>query len=116
MLDAFDAMFARARRSNIEEIIYKCVPSVYTCIPAEEDKYCLFRHEAILFRRDVISIVFSAGPAPLQSRRRRAAEKASKNGVTINYDSEDWKISGECYLTIFTIATVFHLFTRSMRL
>lgn len=89
MLDVFDALRARLAADHIARLVYKTVPTIYHRMPAEEDRYALFRHGASLTRRDVLCVVPAARPAPVQDRRRRGAAKARKAGVEIAA-SQDW--------------------------
>jgi hypothetical protein len=89
MLDVFGAVLAFLREAGIERLIYKTIPAIYHRIPAEEDRYALFRAEAILYRRDILSVVRSGGILTPQTRRRRGARRAKQHGVAIGR-SEDW--------------------------
>ena len=53
MLEVFEALAAHLRAAGISRLIYKAVPHIYHLLPAEEDLYALYRHDARLVRRDV---------------------------------------------------------------
>lgn len=73
MLAVFDELTSHLRRSGIRALTYKAVPHIYHSLPAEEDLYALFRHDAVLYRRDLSATV------PL--RRRPAYSKGRKHAV-----------------------------------
>ena len=57
MLQVFDSLKAWAKTAGITHIIYKAIPHIYHLIPAEEDLYALYRHDARLVRRDLSSTI-----------------------------------------------------------
>lgn len=81
MLDAFDCVLVRLKELGFTKFVYKCVPHIYHRLPAEEDGYALFRHDAVIVRRDVSCAVRQALKIPYQERRRRAIKKASTHGL-----------------------------------
>ncbi len=83
MLAVFAAVAAEARGAGLEALLYKTVPAIYHRLPAEEDRYALFRAGAWLVRRDVLSVLDPAARGPRQRRRRRAATKAAKSGLGV---------------------------------
>ncbi len=83
MLEVFAAVATQAREAGLEALCYKTVPTIYHRLPAEEDRYALFRTGARLFRRDVLSVLDPAARGPCQKRRRRAAAKAAKSGLDV---------------------------------
>lgn len=84
MLDVFDALLAYMRTSGLSRLIYKTIPHIYHRHPAEEDRYALFRAEARLFRRDVLSVVRSREErVPLQKRRARKVNHAKSLGLVV---------------------------------
>ena len=90
MVDIFECLISYLRTEAVDEIVYKSIPSIYHLYPSEEDRYCLFRLGANLYRRDVLSVILSSGPAPSQSRRRRSIARASKAGLHIRSGHQDW--------------------------
>lgn len=89
MLDLFEAMTAFLRGNGFSTLLYKTVPPIYHRIPAEEDRYALFRAGARLYRRDVLTVVPKANRPAVQTRRRRGAAKAKTQGVTVS-QSDRW--------------------------
>jgi hypothetical protein len=97
-LATFDAIGQHYSRLGIRSVHYKTIPHVYHRIPAEEDRYALFRHGATLVRRDVLSVIDPVEPGPVQSRRRRAAAKATKAGVVVGRSTrwaDYWRLLSE---------------------
>lgn len=70
-----------------KEWIYKPIPHIYHRVPAEEDLYALFRHEATLVARGVSATIFNDNMLPMQELRRRGAKKAGANNVV--YEESD---------------------------
>jgi hypothetical protein len=84
MLDVFAALLDYAQRNRFEKIIYKTIPSIYARLPAEEDRYALFRYGAHLVRRDVLSVLQPLQTAPVQTRRKRKISQAKAAGLTVS--------------------------------
>jgi hypothetical protein len=82
-IDVFAGWLDHCRGLGIEEIIYKAVPAIYHRVPADEDRYALFRHGAALYRRELLSVVDLGAAVPFQDRRSRGARKAAKHGLTV---------------------------------
>jgi hypothetical protein len=73
MLDVFAALMDYLRRRCVAEFVYKAIPHIYHRLPAEEDRYALFRANAVLYRRDLLSSIDMARRPTPQYRRRRGA-------------------------------------------
>lgn len=113
MLETFEALTAALKAEGCRRLHYKTVPHIYHLCPAEEDRYALFRHDAGLTRRDVLSVVPSEARAPVQARRRRGCRKALAAGVTVAEDragwAEYWDIVTENLQTRFGVPPVHSL-------
>lgn len=81
MLDVFDCVSAYLREAGFTKLIYKCVPHIYHRFPAEEDRYALFRGDAVLSRIDVSCAVRRDFKQPYQERRSRAIKKAAAKNL-----------------------------------
>lgn len=90
MLDVFERMLSFSAEQGVQKLIYKTIPSVYHCIPAEEDRYALFRLGATLVRRDVLSVVRPARRVKPQERRVRGVRRAETGGVRVG-PSDDYE-------------------------
>jgi hypothetical protein len=118
MLAIFDEVLAFLREDGVRRLRYKTVPSVYHRIPAEEDRYVLFRHGADLYRRDVLSVVSMQNRLPIAARRRRGAAKAEKAGVEVEASGDwrgYWSVLSECLDRKYGVAQV-HSLTEIERL
>jgi hypothetical protein len=87
-LDVFGAWIGHWHARGVSEIIYKAVPPIYHRMPADEDRYALFYHGAVLYRRDMTSVVEFGARAPIQERRRRGVKKAQKADLIVRETSE----------------------------
>ena len=83
MLDVFSALINELRAQGIKKLIYKPIPHIYHTLPAEEDLYALFLHNARLFRRDVYSTVVAGRRLALARNRRRALQRAKSNRLKV---------------------------------
>jgi hypothetical protein len=83
MLEVVEQLCTFLRAAKVRRLHYKTVPSLYHRLPAEEDRYALFRMGAALSRRDVLSVVPAGRRGPIQSRRTRGAAKAARAGVAL---------------------------------
>ncbi len=89
MLLLFDTVRMYLSAQGAKLFIYKTIPHIYHRLPAEEDRYALFRHDAEVYRRDLLSTIDMARRPPPQNRRLRGASKAFKAGVIVAED-RDW--------------------------
>lgn len=79
MLYIFVEVLKFLKNKGLSKIIYKTIPFIYHLIPAEEDKYALYVHDAKLIGRDVLSVLELSRTMPYQKRRQRGIKKALKN-------------------------------------
>lgn len=87
MLEIFQETINYLREKQIKNLVYKTIPKIYHSIGSEEDLYSLFRYDAQLIRRDVISVIDYKEEYLIQERRSRSKKKAEKLGLTIQEDS-----------------------------
>lgn len=71
------------RNHGINEILYKAIPYIYTEIPAEEDRYMLFRRRASLVGSQISSAINLATPGGLDKSQRRKCKIAVGEGITV---------------------------------
>lgn len=88
MLLLFDPLLRYLREHNLTKLVYKAVPHIYHTIPSEEDLYALFRNGARLVRRDISSAIRLPTELGFKENRRRAIEKARKNGIVVEKSSD----------------------------
>lgn len=89
MRPAFDALLAEGAARGLRRIVYKTVPTIYHRLPAEDDRYELFRRNARLLRRDLLTVVPpEGGAAPSALRRRSARRRARLRGLELLWDAQ----------------------------
>jgi len=81
MLEIFTLFTDYLRVNRFASLIYKSVPHIYHTIPAQEDSYALFRHDATLLKCEVTSAIGRSHPLPYSDRRTRGIKKARKQGM-----------------------------------
>jgi len=92
MLEIFDALKEYLKTRGIVKIVYKAIPHIYHNVPAEEDLYALFRHDASLIRRDVSSTISVKETIAFGKGRKWCIKKSKKYGLGIgrSYDFKDF--------------------------
>jgi hypothetical protein len=88
MVHLFENLLAHLASTGVGALHYKVVPRIYHKLPADEDQYALFLNGAELKRRDVLSVVSPGSAGPVQKRRSRGSDSATRAGVTVE-ESED---------------------------
>ena len=83
MLTLFDALLEHLKGQGIKKMVYKAIPHIYHDIPAEEDLYALFRHNARLVRRDVSSTIWMKDKVRLSKGRKWSIKKSKDSGLTV---------------------------------
>lgn len=90
MLTIFEKVLGYLKREGISMLVYKAVPYIYHVVPAEEDRYALFRNDAKLIRRDVTSTISLPNKILFNKNRLRQLKKAKSYGITIR-ETEDYE-------------------------
>lgn len=90
MLEVFDALHAHLQAGDIKKLTYKATPHIYHDLPAEEDLYALFRHQAQLVARGVSSAVYLPCRAPVSKDRKARIKQGQKSELEIGR-SEDYE-------------------------
>ncbi|PGT82988.1 MULTISPECIES: GNAT family N-acetyltransferase [Bacillaceae] len=83
---------------NIKKVFYKAIPYIYSSIPAQEDEYALFRHNAKLTGCGISSAILMENCLPFSTLRKRGIKKAKKWNLEIkkDYSYEDfWRVLTE---------------------
>ena len=83
MLEVFDALTEHCKEEEIKEIYYKAVPYIYHSVPAEEDLYALFCHQAKLVGRSVSLAIYMPETSPFDYNRMRTLKKAKENNLIV---------------------------------
>ena len=84
VITVFDELIDYYRSREIREIHYKAMSYIFNKYPAQEDLYSLFRHDAILYRRDICSVIKISNPVRFSETKRQAIKKCIKEGVVIS--------------------------------
>jgi hypothetical protein len=83
MLEIFDKIVEHCKNECINQIIYKAIPYIYHSVPADEDLYALFRHNAKLIGRNVTTSIYLPSKLKFDESRTRAIKKARKNNLVV---------------------------------
>lgn len=83
MLEIFDTMRANLIEHGLTRAVYKAVPHIYHRLPAEEDLYALYRHNAKMVRRDISSAILLKDKLPFSKGRKWAIKQGQKNGLEV---------------------------------
>lgn len=88
MLEIFDTLKEYLKAQGIKKLVYKAIPHIYHDVPAEEDLYALFRHNAKLIRRDVSSAIFMKERIVFSKGRKWSVKKSKTAGLEVrrSYD------------------------------
>ncbi|WP_266182593.1 GNAT family N-acetyltransferase [Dyella humicola] len=87
-LSVFEMIGEIYRALGMDNVVYKAVPHVFHAYPADEDLYALHRLGARLKRRDISSIIALQESFCFTDGRRRAVNKARKEGVQIRASAD----------------------------
>jgi len=83
MLELFDALMMYLSQHRIKTIIYKAIPHIYHIVPAEEDLYALFRHDAKVVQRDASSAILLEQQIPFNRQKRRYIKLGRRNELVV---------------------------------
>ncbi|KQT22958.1 hypothetical protein ASG22_14525 [Chryseobacterium sp. Leaf405] len=95
VLKIFSEIKKYYQEQSFDEIIYKAIPHIFHKYPAEEDLYALFRHEALIFRRDISSVIDLSNPIRFSETKRQLVRKCEEKGITVaetNQFEEYWSL------------------------
>lgn len=90
MLNIFAELLKYLQQNQIKKFIYKPIPQFYSSIAAQEDLYALFKNNAVLFRRDVSSVINLKDKINFSELRRRMIKKAKAENLEVK-ESEDFQ-------------------------
>ena len=83
MLELFDALMVYLSQHRIKTVIYKAIPHIYHIVPAEEDLYALFRHNAKVVQRDASSTIVLDQQIPFSRQKRRCIKLGKRNELVV---------------------------------
>lgn len=82
MLEMWSGMCDFLRAEGVKSLIYKRVPDIYAIVPAQEDRYALFRTGATVESTGASCTISRAHPGGFNENARRALAKSRRAGVT----------------------------------
>lgn len=88
MIQALAVIISYYQALGFKELFYKAIPAIYHSYPCQEDLYALFRHNAILYRRDLSSVVDLAQPLRFSESKRQAIVKSKKAGLEVKASTD----------------------------
>lgn len=83
MLNIFSLLIDYLKSIQVEKLIYKPIPSIYTEMSPQEDLYALFVCNAQLFRRDVSSSIDLSRTFKYSKGRKWTVNKAKKENIEL---------------------------------
>lgn len=92
--ECFDLLRDELRERGVKRVVYKPVPHIYHCYPAEEDLYALNECKGTTLRlleRDITSVVPLNAPVPFSMLRRRGVKKAQQQSLIVK-ESDELKV------------------------
>jgi len=83
MMEIFEKIVSHCKEEGFTALMYKTVPYIYHLIPAEEDLYALFRHNARLIGRNVTSSIRMPLNVNYTKERMRTIRKAKSHNIVV---------------------------------
>lgn len=87
-LQIFELFMSYYREQGFEELTYKAIPGIYCNYPCQEVLYALFRHNAVLYRRDLSSVVALSNPIRFSESKRQAINKCALAGIKVEENND----------------------------
>jgi len=82
-ISIFDHIILYYKSNEIGEINYKTISYIFQKYPSQEDLYALFRHDAVLFRRDISSVIQVSERIKFSETKRQSVKKCLKEGIEL---------------------------------
>lgn len=90
MMECFRRLRQYLHENNFSRMIYKCIPYIYHRIPAEEDRYALFRNQAQILKIEPSTVIPLKQKITMVKGRKAQISRAKREGVvcrkTENFD------------------------------
>jgi len=90
MIGIFEKIISHCKEEGFTELLYKPIPYIYHQIPAEEDLYALFRHNARIIGRNIISSIQMPLNVNYSKERKRTIKKSKSHNIVVK-QSFDFK-------------------------
>ena len=100
------------RNEGFTQLTYKAIPHTYHRIPAGEDQYALFHHNAVLVKRDISSVINLSSKVRFSQTKKNAAAKCGRMGVRIAENTDFapfWALLQETLLSRYNTLPVHSL-------
>jgi len=88
MLEIFKALQLYLKAQGILSVVYKAIPYIHHIIPAEEDRYALFMHNAALISREANATIYLDEPIKYSDGRKWSIRKAKKEGIDLEQGAD----------------------------
>jgi hypothetical protein len=89
ILNIFDILILYYKENNVEKIIYKAIPYIYSTFPSQEDLYALYRNSARLTGCNISSTILLSKKPKFTESRKSGIRKANNNHLICSC-SEDF--------------------------
>ena len=86
MLEVVKAMKQWMHEHGLTKLVYKPVPHIYHCYPADEDLYALWRAGAVVTGCSISSTIDLTCPLPMDRGNKSGLRTAERAGVTVGED------------------------------
>jgi hypothetical protein len=92
MMEIFEKIVSHCKEEGFTKLFYKTIPFIYHQVPAEEDLYALFRNNARLVGRNVISSIHMPLSINYTKERMRTIKKAKSHNIVVkqSFDFESF--------------------------
>lgn len=90
-----EGVIRHCAEAGVRRLLYKTVPPFYHRLPAEDDRYALFRVGATLVARELLSAIPPGVAAPLSQLRKRMLKRSAGGDSPVTWDNcwdEYWSL------------------------
>ena len=91
MLKVFDELCLFLAKTNVNSLVYKCIPEIYHKSIVQNDLYSLFRNDFKLYRRDLSFAIDLQSPIKMSRDRRYRTNKSKANNLKVEL-SKDFEL------------------------
>jgi hypothetical protein len=88
VLESMSQLVSYLEKGGFREFIYKAIPHIYHTLPAQEDLYALFRVGAVLYRRDISSVIDLSQKISYTKGTKSNLGKARKSNLRIEQSGD----------------------------
>ncbi|HEX9979239.1 MAG TPA: GNAT family N-acetyltransferase [Flavobacterium sp.] len=88
IISIFSSVLKYLNSEGVMRMAIKTIPSIYHLKPAEEFHYALFLADAVLTRRDALSVIDLSKPYTVTKTRRESIRRGIKNELVIKEEPE----------------------------